>query len=98
MTAETISESAIVVAASDVLVSEFANELVLLNLRDGVYYGLEDVGARLWALLRQPTTLLAIRDALVSEYDVEPKRCDRDARALIGDLVAKGLVTIQEPR
>jgi hypothetical protein len=98
VTAETISESAIVVAASDVLVSEFANELVLLNLRDGVYYGLEDVGARVWALLRQPTTLLAIRDALVSEYDVEPKRCDRDARALIGDLVAKGLVTIQEQR
>ena len=85
-------------AASDVLVSEFGNELVLLNLRDGVYYGLEDVGARLWSLLKKPTTLPAIRDALVSEYDVEPQRCERDARALIGDLVARGLVTIQEQR
>jgi Coenzyme PQQ synthesis protein D (PqqD) len=98
VTAETISESAIVVAASDVLVSEFGNELVLLNLRDGVYYGLEEVGARLWALLRQPTTLPAIRDALVSEYEVEPTRCEREARALLGDLVARGLVTIQEQR
>ena len=98
MTAGTISESAVVVAATDVLVSEFGDELVLLNLRDGVYYGLEAVGARLWALLKQPTTLAAIRDALVSEYDVEPKRCERDARALIEDLVARGLVMIPEQR
>ena len=98
MTEGTISESAIVVAAADVLVSEFGDELVLLNLRDGVYYGLEDVGARVWALLRQPTTLPAIRDTLVSEYDVEPERCEQDARALIGDLVTRGLVTIQEQR
>ena len=96
MTARTLADSAIVVTASDILIGEFGDELVILNLRDGVYHGLEDVGARIWTLLKQPVTLGSICDALVSEYDVERKRCERDVRALVGDLVAKGLVEIRE--
>ena len=90
------TRDATIVALSDVLVSEFGNELVLLNLRDGVYYGLEDVGARIWALLKQPVTLTAIRDAIVSEYEVEPTSCERDVRALVEELATKGLVEIRE--
>lgn len=96
MTARTIPDSAVVVAAGDLLAGDFDRELVILNLRDGVYYGLEDVGARVWNLLQKPLTVAAIRDALVSEYDVEPGRCARDVQALLGDLIARGLVEIRE--
>ena len=96
MSARPISDSAIVVAAGDVLAGAFGDELVILNLRDGVYYGLEDVGARLWTLLQGPVSVTAIRDVLVSEYDVEPARCGRDVRALLGELAARGLIEIRE--
>jgi sulfur transfer complex TusBCD TusB component (DsrH family) len=91
-----IPDSATVVAAADLLSSTFDRELVILNLRDGVYYGLEDVGARLWSLLQRPITVAAIRDALVAEYDVEPARCGRDVRALLQDLAARGLIEVRE--
>ena len=94
--AQTIRDSATIVVADGLLATEFGNELVILNLQDGVYYGLEDVGARIWALLKQPVTLSAIRDAIVSEYDVEPTSCERDVRALVEELATKGLVEIQE--
>jgi hypothetical protein len=96
MTARTIEDSATVVAAGDLLACEFGAELVILNLRDGVYYGLEDVGARLWSLLQQPVTVSAIRDALVAEYDVEPARCGRDVRALLQNLAARGLIEVRQ--
>ncbi|HLB45342.1 MAG TPA: PqqD family protein [Candidatus Limnocylindrales bacterium] len=96
MTTHAIPNSATVVAAPDLLASRFGDETVLLSLRDGVYYGLEDVGARVWSLLQTPTTLDAIRDAVVAEYSVEPARCERDLRALLGDMVARGLVEIRE--
>ena len=89
-----ISESATVVAAPDVLSSAFAKDTVMLNLADGVYYGLDQVGTRVWDLIRQPVTVGYLRDTLVSEYDVDPQRCERDLRALLGELVAKGLVRI----
>jgi len=33
------------------------------------------VGARIWTLLEQPTTVKALRDAAVAEYDIEPDQC-----------------------
>jgi sulfur transfer complex TusBCD TusB component (DsrH family) len=96
MTARRIRESATVLAAGDLLASAFGAELVILSLKDGVYYGLEDVGARIWALLQQPTTISAIRDALVAEYDVESARCERDVQALLQDLAARGLIEVRE--
>jgi hypothetical protein len=91
-----IPDSATVVAAADLLFNTFDREMVILNLRDGVYYGLEDVGARLWSLLQRPITVAAIRDALVAEYDVEPARCGRDVRALLQNLAARGLIEVRE--
>jgi hypothetical protein len=98
VTVSHITDSTTLAAAGDLLTSEFGTELVILNLQDGVYYGLEDVGARIWSLLREPVTLGAIRDALVSEYDVDPARCEQDLRALVRTLVSKGLVRTGESR
>jgi Coenzyme PQQ synthesis protein D (PqqD) len=96
MSASRLSDSAVVVAARDLLATEFSREFVILNLTDGVYYGLEEVGARMWALLQSPVTVRAICDALVSEYDVEPARCTQDIQSLLRELVSRGLVDVRE--
>src|SRR5437762_12722345 len=90
-----IPESATVVAADTLLASEFDEACVILNLQDGIYYGVEHVGARIWALVKHPVTVASIRDVLVSEYDVKPDRCERDLQALLRELVTKGLVKIE---
>jgi hypothetical protein len=95
VSAHDIPDSATVKASDDLLVSEFGTELVILNLKDGVYFGLEDVGVRIWKLLQEPTTVPAIRDVLVSEYDVDTCRCENDVRSLLAVLVAQGLVEIR---
>ena len=96
MDARPIEDSATVVATADLLSSAFDEELVILNLRDGVYYGLEDVGARIWNLVQRPVTVAAVRDALVAEYDVEPARCGRDLRALLQALAERGLIEVRD--
>jgi hypothetical protein len=95
VTSRTIPNAAVVVAAADVLASDFGAELVMLDLRDGVYYGLEDVGARVWSLVQQPIKVSAILDALVAEYDVEPARCERDLRSLLTELAARRLIEVR---
>jgi hypothetical protein len=95
MTRRRIPDTATVVAAGDLLASSFGAEQVILSLKDGVYYGLEDVGARIWRLLQRPMTVAAIRDALLAEYDVDPERCGRDLRGLLADLAAHGLIEVR---
>lgn len=85
----------IVVATGDALTAEFNEELVVLNAATGVYYGLEEVGARVWSLLKQETTLGALCDAIASEYEVEAVRCERDLADLLTALKSVGLVEVR---
>ena len=98
MTRNAVPESALLTADPDVLATEFGDEVVLLNLRDGVYYGLENVGAFVWRMLRHPVTMQAICDAIVDGYDVDRGRCERDLRTIIADLTNHGLITVRDDR
>jgi hypothetical protein len=90
-----IAPQTTVVSAGELLSSAFGEEFIILNLKDGIYYGLDHVGARVWTLIKKPMTVGAVRDTLVAEYDVEPAQCERDLVALLEDLVAKGLVQLE---
>jgi hypothetical protein len=89
-----LSANSTVVAARDQVSCGLADEAVILDLRAGVYYGLNSVGARIWDLIQEPRTVDQIRDAILEEYEVDPDSCERDLRALIGDLAARELVRI----
>ena len=91
-----LSSSSTVVGARDLVSSDLPDEAVILDLHSAVYFGLNVTGARIWALLQQPTTVGAIRDAIVSEFAVEPERCERDLLALLQQMVGKGLVAVAE--
>ena len=78
----------------DVLFQELNGEGVLLNLKSGVYFGLDQVGTRVWQLLEKHTVLSEILEAVVAEYDVPQERCARDLVALIADLERHDLVTL----
>ena len=95
--ASTIPDSAVVAIAPDVLGSELGSEVVMLSLRDGTYYGLEDVGAEVWRLIQAPKTIRSIVDSLVDTYDVDARRCRADVITLVIDLRARGLVEVRDP-
>ena len=92
--ARSLPAGATVRVAEDILASAFEEELVLLNLRDGVYYGLQGVASRIWSLIQRPTTVPEIRDALVAEYEVDPSRCEADLKGLLSELVERGLAVV----
>lgn len=89
-----ISKRSVVMAAKDQVSCDLSGEAVILNLKSGVYYGLDTVGARIWNLIQEPTTVGEVRDVLVREYEVEPERCERDLLALLEKLADAGLVEV----
>ena len=89
--------NASVVVNPEQLSTQLGNEVVILGLRDSVYYGLSDVGARVWEVLQTPHTVAEIVDVLVAEYDVPAERAETDVQVLLADLHARGLVDITPP-
>ena len=92
-----LDPAARVVAARDQVSCEVEGEAVILNLADGVYYGLNPAGAHVWQLLERPHTLAELRDALVAEFEVEPAVAETDLRVLLEELQERGLVEIRHP-
>lgn len=84
-----------VVASPQQVSCEVANEAVLLSMRDGEYYGLNEVAASIWRLLQQPRTVLEIRDILLDEYsDIGPDECERAVLGFLGEMIALNLVEL----
>ena len=78
----TLSANSTVVAAKDQVSCEVADEAVILDVKAGIYYGLNSVGARIWDLIQEPSTVDQIRDAILQEYEIDPDSWERDLRAL----------------
>ena len=83
------------VSVSDrVVFRDLGGEAILLNLDSGQYYGLDEVGSRVWDLLVRQSSLSTICDRLVDEYDVDTRTLENDILSLVGDLARHGLVAI----
>ena len=89
------SPASIVVAIRDQVSADLAGEAAILNLKSGVYYGLNAVGARIWSLIQEPKSVEDIRDAILNEYDVDPERCESDLLQLLQQLAAEGLIEVE---
>ena len=70
------------------------DEVVVLDLNSGTYYGLDDLGARIWTLIEQPASLATLREAIICEYEVDAETCERDILAFLNQLQVAGLVEV----
>ena len=76
----------------DVLFRDVDGEAVILNMDTGEYYGLDEVGTRMWTLLAQLGQIELARQELLKEYDVEESRLEQDLLDFVGKLEAKELL------
>ena len=86
-----ISENAIISPTQGQISSELGDEAVILNLDSGVYYGLNEVGARVWELIQQPQSFSGLCSILLEEYDVSAEACKEDLKKILLDLKAARL-------
>lgn len=83
-----------VVASGDQVSAPVAHDVVILGMTDGVYYGLDAVGARVWSLVQEPRTLGEVAAAIEAEFDVTHDQALSDLLALANDLLARGLIEV----
>ena len=76
----------------DVLFQEVSGEIVLLDLESENYFGLDEVGARVWTLLSEGRHVGEVIDILLGEYEVNRETLERDVQDLLADLLKAGLL------
>ena len=89
------SEASRISAIKEQVSSDLGEEVVMLNLKSGIYFGLNSVGASIWNQIQELRTVAEIRLALLEEYEVEPDVCDRDLQAILQEMLTAGLIEVE---
>ena len=89
----TISTNTIISVAEEQISGDLLDgEVVILNMNDDIYYGLDQVGGRIWNLVQTPITFGEIIQILLEEFDVDYQQCSDDVIALLEDMLSKELI------
>ncbi len=92
----TLTASSRIRVPEHVHVREFDGELVILDLDKGCYFGLDEVGTRVWQLMSEGSTLEQAVERLQPEYEVAPPRMLEDFLFLGNEWLERGLVQLRE--
>ena len=91
--------NSVLVASQDQVSADLSSDadgsVVILNLKDGVYYELKEVGACIWNLIQQPSSIQSIKNRLIEEYEVDAEQCEVDLLALAEHLARLGLIQVK---
>jgi Coenzyme PQQ synthesis protein D (PqqD) len=64
-----------------VMVQQVEGDSVLLDIDNGEYFSLNEVGSRVWELCDGTRSLASIAEMICTEYDVQPSTALSDASA-----------------
>ena len=78
----------------EILAQPVGDEVVMLDVRQEKYFGLDPVGTRFWELLQEYDRLDAVHAAMLEEFEVTPERLEADLLALVESMAEAGLVTV----
>jgi len=82
--------------SDQVISQEVSGETVLLDLESENYFGLDEVGTRIWQLIKETNDLQAIYQTLLAEYDVSEQRLQQDLNTLLAEISGLGLIRLEQ--
>lgn len=81
--------------SDNVLFQQINNECVLLNMESEQYFGLDDVGARIWEILSENGDTENALATLQAEYDADEQTLRQDLSKLLSELESEKLITVE---
>jgi hypothetical protein len=93
---QTLNLHQTIALSPDVISQEVSGETVLLDLESENYFGLDEVGTRIWQLIKETNDLNTIYNTLLSEYEVPAERLQQDLTTLLTEIEGLGLIVLEE--
>lgn len=77
------------------LVSQLADETVLMDTVSGDYMGLNPVGTTIWGLLQEPHTISSLVLELLSRYEVTEEQCRQEVEPFLQELDKRKMLSVE---
>ena len=74
--------------------ADMDGELVMMSIKRGNYYGLGDIGSKIWQKLECPQRVDDLCHDLMGEYEIDRNTCETDVIEFLGQLLDESLIKI----
>ncbi len=88
---KSISLTSIICRNENNLAAEIDDEVMLMSIENGNYYGLDTIAADIWRRLEKPVVVADVCAKLIKEYDANAEIIGRDVLALLEKLSKENL-------
>ena len=78
----------------NVLDTEIDDQTVMMDIEQGSYFGLNETGTRIWALLAEPILIGDLCERLAEEFEVPREQCEQQVVGFLGNLLERGLLQV----
>ena len=89
-----IGQDTVVAQIEELVSSDLDGETVMMSVENGKYYGMDAIGSRIWALIKQPCSVSELCDILLTEFNVARERCEKDVLIFLNKLAEDNLIRI----
>jgi hypothetical protein len=89
-----IGDDTLVGRGTSILTGGVSGETVMMSVKSGRYFGLDDIGSAIWQRLEAPCRFGDLVDQLAADYDADRATIVDDVRPLLAEMAAHGLVKL----
>jgi hypothetical protein len=89
-----LNKDSVIVVSDNLTSADLGGEAVILDLDKGNYYGLNEVGARVLELIKQPTPVHSVLEVLRQEYEVNHDELEKDILSFLTNMGELNLIRI----
>ena len=96
MSVPELNQNSIVQRDPEIIAAEADQDLVMVSIASGSYYGVSDVARAIWEAIEHPKKVSDLVDDLTSAYNVDRSKCEKETLSFLGDLLTERLLQVRD--
>jgi Coenzyme PQQ synthesis protein D (PqqD) len=80
----------------EIISSEADQDLIMVSIASGCYYGLSDVAREIWDAIERPKRVSDLVGGLTARYDVNTSLCEEQTLSFLEALLDEGLLQVKD--
>jgi Coenzyme PQQ synthesis protein D (PqqD) len=91
-----LSLNAVIQRNPEVIAAEADQDLIMVSVTTGHYYGLSDVAREIWDAIERPKKVSDLIDDLTASYHVDSSSCKDQTLSFLEALLDEGLLQVKD--
>jgi hypothetical protein len=79
----------------DVIAAEADQDLVMVSIANGFYYGVSDVAREIWEAIERPKKISDLIDDLAATYNIDRSTCEEETLSFLEHLLSEQLLQVK---